>query len=674
MSFWNFRDGVLPSGVTAVTDGAGAVLPSSAGNGSLTLDTGGTAADDLAAIVVNTPINLSGITRIAVRLRDVGADMGADSYNIIGIYDSASLPTAMSGAARLAAQRFTAVDQYSSSVPPTFQRRQFWFRGADAGNPIYWWRHDAQDWVTTPFESSNTGIERDSFYTLVMVIDGVSSPKRCRLEIYGRTDTADGQRQGNWMIEGTTWVEINNGNGSIAAITNNAYVVIGDLVNDKAAGRDVQYIFDWIEVAQWDRADTAQWCITNDSPDANFPFPYNLHSRFNPSPGQMNLWSTVERYNTLGSDSISRGANTWAKDGRVYDDTAYTGYYYIIYQIRDAGDTVSDLWMARSAVWPPVWADHTELFSSLAAKDEFPQLLREPGGGRWYINYGEETTFPSNAWRILQRYTDDTDPLTAIWSAAIEKLIGQPGQWDQSGCSGPYIQWYEGEWATATIIMWYYGYNGSNWQMHFAISETGIEGTFTRASIGPTVPALTSAITTVNGNQASTRNLAVADGSVLNIGDPLITYEGQLNAILDISGNTLELETKLSLNDGRRVDHLCHDSLLLRYMIRLDSTTWWAPGTAFGLSGGFEFAWGWLGTGSSDPRAATWRPLRVNDSQMQATVPMYGVPFTQDTVTERWESVENPGSVEGEISPIVSVSSNVALESKTAVSVSVGVF
>jgi len=379
--------------------------------------------------------------------------------------------------------------------------------------------------------------------------------------------------------------------------------------------------------------------MTNDAPDGAFPFLYNGHGRFNPHPNEMTLWTTVNVYD---NPEVTNGVETWVKDFRVIDDTANTGLYFLVYQVRNAGDSLSDIFMMESAVWPPVWVSPTELFATGAVKDEFPHVFRTPGGGDWHIFLGEEASGPTS-WRILRRSTSDANPRTATWGAAVEVLTGQVAQWDSSGVSGPYIQWWSGTWAAGTFILWYYGQSGDGlWDMHFAVSTTGFDGTYTRTGIGPTVSPLAAAVTTVDGAQVSVTDLNVIDGSVLQVGDPIVTREGQLNAVSAIAANVLTIETKLTIATGLDVEHLCNGAILFRRIRLLTTDTWVAEATVFKVNGGFELSWMYLGIGS-DPRTATWSPLRLNDTEIQATIPMVALPYTD---VAGYESAENLGFVD----------------------------
>lgn len=630
MAVYNFRDGLVPTAdFTVVTANNGQVSANVADNGTLIIDSGGVAANDLAGLVRKTPIDMSKRTRISMRIRDFGAGMGAYSYNILGLYENTTEPTIMTTAERSAQRMMEVQDQFSTS--PGFARRQFRFVGADAGNPLYHWRSFYQDWSTTFIGSndvSNDGVERDSYYTLTLIIDGLSSPKRMRLLLAGRTPATYDPKQGLYLLQDTEWVEFNNGNGTVRWGGDNVYFVLGDLVSDKSAPRDVQYELQWLEVGERTLANLTEHGATNDSPSGSFPFPYDGQEDENPSSGLLSLWTSINRYN---NPSIPKGAAGWRKDfGIVYD--AILNSYFLTEQRRNSGDGLSDTYISESATWPASWASDTEIFATEANKDEFFFLIREADGGDWHGFYGEEAAGP--VWRIRHRSTSDPNPRTATWSVADTILTGQGGQWDSAGCSMPVVQHYEGD----TYIMWYYGHNGDSlWKVHFAVSNAGIAGPYERESIGPTVSPI-NVTTTVDGTQNKTKALLVTSVPGFVDGDPIVTVSGQLNIIDTVSGNTLNLESRISLNNAHAVRHLCHGAIAFKDFTRVADDVWIAWATVFKLAGGEEYAWPYKGIGSADPRLCTWTPLRATDTEIQMAAPSFGVPYIGATA---YVSVEN---------------------------------
>ncbi len=417
------------------------------------------------------------------------------------------------------------------------------------------------------------------------------------------------------------WAEFGTGTTDIDEVNNSAWIVIGDLVNDKSAGYDIQYNIDSIVIGEIDDTDIAQFSWMNFAFSGSFPYPYGIYTLLNPFPDEWSYW--VPRDRLIFEPTISRGSNDWVKDPSVYDNTADDGKYYMAYQVKASGGDGSIYIAETTNLLTGSWTGATQVVTTGAGEDkcEFPFLTRKPNDGDWVLFYDVEDDTPE--WRIYVRTSSNSTPYSG-WSSATELLdTTGSGAFDDDGCAQPVPIWWSGGYDDGTWILYYAGYDGTTWQSHYATSTTGFDGTYTKGSGGPDMDS-DAFSTLVDG--AVTRNTAVTLDTTtgLNDGD-LIIFDGVRVAIVESVDNSTDitLTTEITLSDNETVWLVTNDGLAIRGLRRINGV-WHAWVTAFKYSGfDNEFSAVLIDTsGAIDPRDATWRGIRTTDDLLTFALPV----------------------------------------------------
>lgn len=287
----------------SVFDGGGSA---SASNSKVLLSQGGAAADDVSALVLKTPLDLASNWIAYAQVNVTGDFPAAYTPNIMGIYDTSGIPGVLTAAERTAAQRIWIEDQSASDSVGTNNRWQIRLRNTSAA--LENWRNSTGDWSTT-FQHSHTQATHDNNITIAITNVAGSGIRFTTIgyDSFSTTSRDCGAR----LVGDTTWRVFGT---NITAVSNDAYLVFGDLVND-AGTLDQVLTIEWFALYELLGTNDEYFIVAN-AATAAFPYPYNLHRFVCPRGMQQNGTPLLIPYdNHPGSSKIvDRGADNWVQD------------------------------------------------------------------------------------------------------------------------------------------------------------------------------------------------------------------------------------------------------------------------------------------------------------------------------------------------------------------------
>ena len=628
--YWDFVDeGSVPAVFTELEGGSGAV---SITGDHLRIDNGGTASGDYAAAVYQTKLDSAKLTIIYGECKFSG-NAGGWVPNLVGVFDSASEPVAMSESARDAAVRMTQLYQLSSSGD---ENDRVQLKMKNESDSSLWNYIASTDTWQAAFVHTRNFFDEGSYYRFIIVFDGTTSPKRLRSLVYGVTNDIPmlGNDIGGWELNyDSEWVDLTTGSGNCDPIDNDLWVIFGDPINAHAS-RSEQIIFDFrrIMVGEIDTANLDEIAWSNRS-DTLTSTAYEIVKRLNPMPNNQSLWVPREKLQgTIYTAEIARGADVRVKDPYVYYDGTT---YWMFYQreitgggqagkinVRSTTDILNTSWSADTIISTPVTGEGKHSFPWATEKD-----------GTWYMFYGVEPDTDPDF--VIQYKTSTAADPTSGWSSATEILAeGATSDWDEHGVSNPFLVWHSGTFTSGVWYMEFAGLNDANvWKGGLAKSTTGITGTYTKDGSNPNFLSV-STNTTVDGAVTDNPQVTVVSTTGFNAGAQLM-FENDAGKVIEVlsveSGTQFTASIEMTLADTDVLRVLENKSVVPRFLKRINGF-WVCYLTLFKYTQNvFEIVGLFVDTtGNLALEDCTFRQIRYGDSPIDFVFPTWNADVKSD--------------------------------------------
>ena len=610
----------VPSKLTAVTTGAGTV---SIVSDHLRVRTGGTGATDMAFAYCNDAIDMSKFTVAYIDLKFSG-ETGAYSPSMLGLYDYSGNPVSVTAANRDIYRRISQEYQISSGSD-AFDRIQLYITDGATG-ARYNYIAATDIWQTT-YAYTQVSYDVGSYYRFVILVDGLSSPKRMRSLVYGAVGG-----NGGWVLNyDSDWLDFGTAAAAeIDPVDNQLYLLLGDPIDSHASRIDVIYDIKRLMIAELTSPYIGEIAYSNRS-TAGGSFNYSVMKRINPMPLDSTFWIPfhLQRDTTDYTEELGRGTDTYVKDPYViYDGTTYWMFTQRIVGVGDGEIEVQSLtdplfgtWSAATTVSVPDTGED---------KHQFPWVMKY--GSTWYMFYGVEND--GATWEIQYKTTTATNP-TSGWSSATTILTaGEAGKFDDAGPGAAFMVWHSGSFTGGVWYMVYAGYDGSlNWQTGLAKSTTGILGTYTRVSVDPIFPKVTTN-TTIDGNQTSVKQITLTDTTGMIAGEIYFINNNE-NIPVEIlsvdSGTLVTVAMERNVTDTHVIENFYADSNHVSFGYISASGRWVFYQTQFKFPGGGEALGIYVSDSAElDLGSCTFEPLKVGDAAIDAVHPHWNKDVTSD--------------------------------------------
>ncbi len=661
--YWDFVDeGSVPAAFTELEGGSGAVSITS---DHLRIDNGGTASGDYAAAVYQTKLDSAKLTIVYGECKFSG-NTGAWVPNLVGVFDSASEPVAMSESARNSAWRIGKEYQLSTSGD---ENDRVTLKMKNESDSARWYYVASTNTWQASSAHTRDFFDEGSYYRFVIVFDGTTSPKRLRSLVYGVTNDINiiGIDIGGWELNyDSEWVDLTTGSGNCDPIDNDLWVVFGDPINAHAS-RSEQVIFDFrrIMIGEIDTAnlDEVAWSNRSDATGANTS--YIIVQRLNPMPNAQTCWIGREKLQTdIHTIDVARGSDVRVKDPYVYYDGTN---YWMFYQreitgggqsgkinVRSTTDILNTSWSSDTIISTPVTGE---------AKHSFPWATKKDG--TWYLFYGVEPDTDPDF--VIQYKTSSASDPTSGWSSATEILAeGAASDWDEHGVSQPIMIWHSGTFTGGVWYMQFAGLTDANvWKGGLAKSTTGITGTYTKEGSNPNMGSVTTA-SDVNGAVADSPTIVVDSTTGWNAGQWLIHGNGggdprkHIEVLTIDSGTQFTASIEMTLADGNTLTTIENKSVVPRFLRRINGF-WVCYVTLFKYASGNEITSIYIDTtGNTALEDCTFRQLRYGDSPIDFVFPIWNSDMASDENTGGAFSELLSPVIGGTVGRMYSVSNSVA--------------
>ena len=612
----------VPSKLTAVTTGAGTV---SIVSDHLRVRTGGTGATDMAFAYCVDAIDM---TKFTVAYMDVkfSGEVGAYNPNMFGLYDYSGNPVGVTEANRNLYRRMSQEYQISSGGD-AFDRIQLYITDG-AASTRYNYIKGSHIWQTT-YAYTQTDYDVGSYYRFVILVDGVSSPKRMRSLVYGANNAQNAP--GGWVLNyDSDWLDIGTSAGEIDPVDNSLWLLLGDPISSHASRIDVIFDVRRLMIAELTSPYIDEIAYSNRSTAAGVNYQYSIMKRINPMPLVSTFWIPFHRQ--VGADDftveVSRGTDEYVKDPYVIHDGTT---YWMFTQRDNAGEGEIEVQSLTEPLFG-TWSAATTISVPGTGEDkhQFPWVMKY--GGTWYMIYGVEND--DTTWEIQYRTTTATNPTSGWSSAATLLTAGAATKFDDAGPGAAFMVWHSGTFTGGTWYMMYAGYDGSgNWQTGLAKSTTGILGTYTRVSTDPVFPKVTTA-TTVNGTQSDIKQITLTSTTGMAAGEIYFnnTDEDKPVEILSVDSSTLvTVAQEMNVIDTQPWENFYADSNHIRFGFISTSGRWVFYETQFKfIDGGEAFGAYVSDSDELDLALCTFEPLSVGDAAIDAVHPHWNKDLASD--------------------------------------------